>query len=140
MYQIALLLVFLSFAAHAAPLKTVEDFYKESQTSWEKASGETDFQKKAALLKSLEKSFDIALEQYEETNPSEGDDKEQDVARLYYTLEPAFELAKLKVKNEKDCARKTQTVRSHDSMGKPEDSALSRKAKEALRWLDVLCK
>ncbi|AFY01494.1 hypothetical protein Bdt_1805 [Bdellovibrio bacteriovorus str. Tiberius] len=124
--------------AQAATLKNTEDFFKESQTAFEKASKETTFQKKSSVLKTLEKSFEATLDQYEKSNPAEGDEKEQDVARLFYTLEPAFELAKLKEKTKKDCARKKQDVLSGDNQ--PDEAPTSPNAKEALRWIELLCK
>ncbi|CAE79687.1 hypothetical protein AB1A81_08355 [Bdellovibrio bacteriovorus] len=136
MFKIALALTLL--AAHAAPLNSAEDFFKESQAAFEKASKETTFEKKGTALKALEKSFEATLNQYEKSNPTEGDDKEQDVARLFYTLEPAFELAKLKDKTKKDCARKKQDVMTGDNQA--EDAPASPNAKEALRWIELLCK
>ena len=136
MFKIAFALVLLG--TQAAPLKTAEDFFKESQTAFEKAAKETTFAKKGTALKDLEKSFEATLNQYEKSSPTEGDDQEQDVARLFYTLEPAFELARLKDKTKKDCARKKQDVLTGDNQG--EDSPASPNTKEALRWIELLCK
>lgn len=132
------ILALLLLNAQAAPLKSVDDFYKESQSAFEKAGKETTYEKKSSLLKDLEKSFEAALDQYEKTNPIEGNDQEQDVSRLFYTLEPAFELAKLKVKDKKECARKKQDVLTGDNQA--DDTPASPKAKEALRWIELLCK
>ncbi|MFV3409750.1 hypothetical protein ACNH6C_14155 [Bdellovibrio bacteriovorus] len=136
MFKIALALTVLT--AQATPLKNTDDFLKESQAAFEKASKETTFEKKSTVLKALEKSFEATLNQYEKTNPTEGDDKEQDVARLFYTLEPVFELAKLKEKTKKDCARKKQDILTGDNQ--PDDAPTSPNAKEALRWIELLCK
>ncbi|MFV8259253.1 hypothetical protein ACNQKP_15710 [Bdellovibrio bacteriovorus] len=136
MLKIVFALTLLS--AQAAPLKNTNDFFKESQSSFEKASKETTFEKKGSILRALEKSFEVTLNLYEKSNPTEGDDKEQDVARLFYALEPAFELAKLKEKTKKDCARKKQDVLTSDNQ--PDDAPTSPNAKEALRWIELLCK
>ncbi|UXR63681.1 hypothetical protein EZJ49_11420 [Bdellovibrio bacteriovorus] len=132
------ILTLLLIQAQAAPLKSVEDFFKESQTAFEKASKETTFAKKVPALQELEKSFEFTLNQYEKAHPTEGNDQEQNVARLFYTMEPAFELAKMKDKSKKDCARKKQDVLTGDNQN--EDSPANRKVKEALRWIELLCK
>ncbi|WII70895.1 hypothetical protein QJS83_10525 [Bdellovibrio sp. 22V] len=140
MRAIIFTLVALSFSFAQADLKKVDDFYKESEAAYQKAAKEKTFAKKSSYLKDLKKSFETTLNDYEKTNPKEGSAQEQEVSRLYYTLEPVFDVADLKTASEKDCDKKEQTVRAHASMGQPEGATLPARAQEAIRWLEILCK
>lgn len=119
---------------------TESDLLRKSQDAYLKASKETSYTRKAEILKGLEKSFESVLAEYEKLNPQEGSDQEQDVSRLFYTLEPAFNLAKLKTKDKKACARERMSVISGAAQGKAEDTPPGPRAQEALRWIDLLCK
>lgn len=119
---------------------TEADLLKKSQDAHTKASKESSYAGKAQILKELEKSFETTLTQYEKKNPQEGSDQEQDVSRLFYTLEPAFNLAKLTSKDKKACARARNSVLAGATQGKSEDTPPGPRAQEALRWIELLCK
>ncbi|MEK2645357.1 hypothetical protein [Bdellovibrio sp. BCCA] len=140
MRAVVFALSLLAFSISYADLKKADDFYKESETAYQKALKEKTFSKKASYLKDLKKSFETTLKEYEKKNPDEGTDQEQEVSTLYYTLEPAFELSALNKVTEKECDKKELTVRSQAGHGKEEGAKLSARAEEALRWIEVLCK
>lgn len=124
----------------ASPLKTVDDYYKESEAQFKKAEKEKDFSHKSKHLKALHKSLEAGLEAYRKQNATEGSDAEQDVSRLFHTLEPAFEISSLKKVTAQDCAQKKQWAKTDDRMGRDEQAPLTKSTEEVLRWIEILCK
>lgn len=123
-----------------AGLKVRADFVKESQALISKAEKETDKSKRAPLLEKLKASLEKTLDQYEKQSPQGGGEKEKEISHFFYTLDPAFDLAAEKNKDDVRCEQASQAVRSNNSLGKAEGAELSPDAKEALRWIEVLCK
>lgn len=139
--QVIALSLLMSVSANAAEkLKVVDDFYSESTTLLKSAEKEKDTAHKSEKLKDLEKSFKSTLDRYEKENPKKGNKAEEQVAVLYYTLEPVFKIFDGKKPADREsCERVRQEVKTGDSMGKPEESPSSRQALEAYKWLDLLC-
>lgn len=140
MRAIIVLLIFTLTLSAEAKIKNAQDFFKESQEHYQKALAEKTFEKKASIMKDLKKSFETTLKEYEKANPEEGDRQEHNVSLLFYTMAPAFELSSQKKVSKTECSQKTQSVRTQDLMGKSEDSKLSERANETIKWIEVLCK
>lgn len=135
--QIVLLVTFISSTSLATP-KDVIAVMKESQTSRENLSKEKDSAKKLEKLKEFEKSLSATLQDYEKENPEEGGDAEEKVAKFSYRFEPVFELATKKI-TKAACDKTKGRIELEDRSGKTEDADLSDAAKEALKWVDVIC-
>lgn len=123
-----------------AGLKVRADFTRESQILISKAEKEPDKNKRALLLGKLKASLEKTLDQYEKESPLGGGEHEKEVSRFLYTLDPAFDLAAEKKKDAIRCEQSAQAVRSSNSLGKEDGAELTTDAKEALRWIEVLCK
>lgn len=136
---IVLTLLFLSMPTFAE-LKSLDSLYQESEKLLAEAMGTKGFTERSKSILKLEKIFTDTLNAYEKKYPKKGNKKEEDIALLYYTLEPAFELAHQKTISEKDCANKKQTVLTNDSMGRGESPPFTKPAKEALLWIELLCR
>ena len=137
--SIALSLFFACLFAFAAKLKNVDDFYKESTAYLNDAAKETEFAQKKSVLKKFEASFNSTLDQYKKQNPKQGPSEEQEVAVLYYTLDPVWKIAKLSKLSEKDCIQSREEIESADRIGRKGDD-LTKPASEAIKWLNTLCK
>lgn len=140
MRRIILALFILSPLCAFAELKSVDEFYKESESLFKKASAEKTFKEKTKHLLDLEKSFKKSLEAAEKENPHEASSKEKEVSLLFSTLEPVFDLAHQKKLKTDDCEKKAQSIRAGDSMGRDEGAPRSKSAQEALRWIENICK
>lgn len=139
MYGVVLSLL-TALTVTASPLKSVDDFYKESEAQIKKAEKEKDFAHKSKHLQQLHKSLEVALEEYRKQNPNEGSDAEQDVSRFFHALEPAFDISKMKKITAQDCAQKKQWAKTDDRMGRDEEAPLTKPTEETLRWIEILCK
>ncbi|WP_374001793.1 hypothetical protein [Bdellovibrio bacteriovorus] len=140
MRAIALTCTLLFIQPSLAGLKVRADFSKESQILMSKAEKETDKNKRVLLLEKLKASLEKTLDQYEKENPDSGGEKEKEISRFLYTLDPAFDLASEKKKDETRCEQAAQAVRSSNNLGKQEGTELTADAKETLRWIELLCK
>ena len=140
MRAITIILCLVLFStADAAELKTVQDFYKESEKLYAQAEKAKSLKKKTGYLKELKKSFDKELALYEKANPQEGPSEEHDVSRLYYTLNPVFELAEKKKLSETDCKQAKIDIAPVDPKSMPDSPRLPR-TQEAMRWARLICK
>jgi|GEM_PF-1772925 len=133
-------LVFLAALTASAELKKVTDFYSESEQQYKKAQSEKTFAARAKILRELESSLEGTLQEYEKKNPREAEKDEKEVSLFHSTLEAAYDIAHQKTADQKDCAKKRQSVLTGDSMGRGESAPLTKPAQETLRWIDLLCK
>lgn len=124
--------------AFAAP-KDAATMMKESQSARETAAKEKDITAKLKKLKEFETSLYATIKDYEKASPTEGGDAEENVVKLSFRFEPLFDLAKAKV-SKATCAKAKGQIEKDDQANQPPGAALSDNAKEALNWLDVLCK
>lgn len=136
----ALVLAFFFFAQFAfGTPKDVTAIMKESQATREAASKEKDSNAKIKKLKDFESSLNATIKDYEKEAPIEGSEAEEKVVKFSYRFEPLFDLTNAKITKD-SCAKTKGQIEKDDLTGKAEGSPLSENAKEALRWLEVLCK
>ncbi|MGZ3798801.1 MAG: hypothetical protein ACXVCL_01490 [Bdellovibrio sp.] len=136
-FLITAIVVFSNYAF--ADLKTVADFYTDSnklKASTRQKKMLLDKQKK---LMELEMIMVSTLKEYEKRDPNKGGTEERAVALLRFTLRPAFSLAHKKSISSSDCDYAKQSVQSDDSMGRGDSPPLTIQAKEALEWISILC-
>lgn len=138
--RITLFLVLLNAYSAFADLKSADDLYEESQKLNSELKIEKDFVTKSKSLLKLKASMHNTLKAYEKKDPLKGGPKEKEVSFLFYTLEPVFNLASKKSITVSDCDKTKQMVIASDSMGRGENPPLTRSAKEALQWIEILCK
>ena len=130
--SLILTLIFsISPMIYAAKLKTVDDFYTESETLLNS--------KKTSAIQDLEKSLKSTMDQYEKQDPLQGGKAEHEVTVLYYTLEPVFKLSHDKKITTENCAKVRQEIKTSDSMGRPEGSSMTKQADVAMKWLENIC-
>lgn len=137
--MIPILSFFLSVSPLFAKPKLVQDFKSASKAARESLLKEKDFAKKSKKLLELEKDFNLTLKEYEKINKTEANEDEAKVIEFFTVLEPAFELAKLKKTNEKQCTLAEHKVLLDDSTGRPEDAPPTALAEEVLAWIKLLC-
>lgn len=135
--MIFLTITFITTLAVATP-KDVTAMMSESKTARESLSKEKDSAKKIEKLKAFEKVLNATLQDYEKENPEEGGDAEEKVAKFSYRFEPVFELASKKIAKT-ECDKTKGRIELEDRSGKAEEADLSDAAKEALKWVDVIC-
>jgi len=135
------LILFLTtpLPALSAP-KNFNDLMKLSKQFRADLASETSFEKIAQKLKDLDKEITAAMDEYEKTNPDEGGNAEEQVAKLSYSLEPVVEIAGAKKPTDKECSKAKLQVDFEDRGSREEDALLTPDAQEALEWADLLCK
>lgn len=139
MRAVIFLIIFISATTKAAPLKTIQTFYAESKNLYTQAEKEKSFAKKTDYLKNLKKSFDKELALYQKNNPQKGSNEEHEISRLFFTLDPVFELADKKNISATECQHARAAIGPVDAKETPESTRLAR-TQEALRWLELICK
>lgn len=137
--KIALTFLFSTSIAFAAAPKDLGAMMKESQEARATATKETSPAKKTEALKGFEKSLNATIKDYEKANPTVGTDAEEKVVKFSYRFEPVFALAAKKI-SASECTKTREQIEKEDLGNKPEGTALTANAQEALLWVDILCK
>lgn len=136
-----LLIVFLitvSSIALSKPLN-VQEIFKESDSLKKKISAQKSLDGKKAELKKLEDLLQSTMKMYEAESPAEGSKEEDQVNRLFFAMEPIFDMAKVKV-SKTECEKADHRIRLEDrDMTKKDPSELSPQAKEAIAILKLFC-
>lgn len=126
-------------ASVAASPKEFKELMETSRKTRSELSKEKSFEKKSQKFKELEKDINTALSEHQKANPTEGDDKEEKVAKLLYSLEPVGKLAAGKKPSIKDCEKAQHQIDVEDRGSREEAAPLSVEATEAQNWVKVFC-
>jgi len=118
---------------------TIKELLKESDSIKKKITAQTTVEGKKSELNKLEDILQATMKAYEIQSPHEGTKEEDQVNKLFFSLEPVFELSKGKV-SKADCEKADHRIRIEDRDNtKPNPNDLSAQAKDAIAILKLFC-
>ena len=117
----------------------IEDLYKKSEVLLkESTAAKTEAERKTKLL-DLKKALETTLDTHRAKELEENSPEHEEIALLFYNLEPVFIFAEDKKKTS-TCAKTENKIRSADAQGRPDGAPSTKNAAIALDWLKVFCK
>ncbi len=133
------LIVLLTSLMCAAKTMTLPELLKESEGVRKKIASQGTLEGKRSELKKLEDLLQVTMKSYEAGSPQEGTKEEDQVNKLFFSLEPIFEMTKEKV-SKVECEKVDHRIRIEDRDNtKPNPNELSVQAKEAMAVLKLFC-
>lgn len=118
---------------------TLPELLKESEGVRKKIASQGTLEGKRSELKKLEDLLQVTMKSYEAGSPQEGTKEEDQVNKLFFSLEPIFEMTKEKV-SKVECEKVDHRIRIEDRDNtKPNPNELSVQAKEAMAVLKLFC-
>lgn len=134
-----LILLFIFSLGHAKPM-SFKDSVDELEIVRKKISLHATIDDKRRELKKLEDKFNTTMKEYEAESPEEGSKDEDQVNKLFFSLEPVFDMSKNKI-SKAECEKAEHRIRLEDrDMTKKNPNELSMQADEALAMLKLFCK
>lgn len=133
-----LIITLISLFCGANPM-TIQELLKESDGVKKKIAAQTTAEGKKSELSKLEDILQATMKAYENQSPQEGTKEEDQVNKLFFSLEPVFELSKGKI-SKSDCEKTHHRIRIEDRDNtKPNPNELSTQAKDAIAILKLFC-
>lgn len=118
---------------------TVQELLKESEGVRKRIATQSTMDGKKSELKKLEDILQTTMKKYEAESPQEGTKEEDQVNKLFFSLEPVFDMSKEKI-SKVECDKADQRIRIEDRDNtKPNPEELSTQAKEAIAMLKLFC-
>lgn len=133
------LIILLTSLICAAKTMTLPELLKESESVRKKIASQRTVEGKTSELKKLEDLLQVTMKSYEADSPQEGTKDEDQVNKLFFSLEPIFEMSKEKI-SKAECDKADHRIRIEDRDNtKPNPNELSVQAKEAIAVLKLFC-
>ena len=136
---LTLLVIFLFTQISLAETLKIDELYKKSEALLkESTAAKTEVERKTKLT-DLKKALETTLDTHRAKELEENSPEHEEIALLFYNLEPVFIFAEDK-KKKTTCAKTEHKIRSADAQGRPDSAPPTKNAAIALDWLKVFCK